>query len=107
MIPSLKEDIRDLKVKIDEVSGQVKMLPEKRLELSRLERQIQLNQELFNMLERKHQEAQITNAERVETVQIIRPALESQAPGERRPRSRRRPLRGFSSGSSSGSPLPS
>jgi capsular exopolysaccharide synthesis family protein len=76
----LKEDIRDLKVKIDEVSGQVKMLPEKRLELSRLERQIQLNQELFNMLERKHQEAQITNAERVETVQIIRPALEPGAP---------------------------
>ena len=77
---SLREDIRDLKVKIDEVSGQVKMLPEKRLELSRLERQIQLNQELFNMLERKHQEALITNAERVETVQIIRPALEPRTP---------------------------
>ena len=77
---SLKEDIRELKVKIDEVSGQVKMFPEKRLDLSRLERQIQLNQEVFNMLERKHQEAQITNAERVETVQIIRPALESHTP---------------------------
>ena len=77
---SLKEDIRDLKVKIDELSAQVKMFPEKRLDISRLERQIQLNQELFNMLERKHQEAQITNAERVETVQIIRPALESQSP---------------------------
>jgi capsular exopolysaccharide synthesis family protein len=77
---SLKEDIRDLKVKIDELSAQVKMFPEKRLDISRLERQIQLNQELFNMLERKHQEAQITNAERVETVQLIRPALESQTP---------------------------
>ena len=76
----LREDIRDLKGKIDETSTQVKMFPEKRLELSRLERQIQLNQELFNMLERKHQEAQITNAERVETVQVIRPALESRVP---------------------------
>jgi capsular exopolysaccharide synthesis family protein len=77
---SLKEDIRDLKAKIDEVGGQVKMLPEKRQELSRLERQIQVNQDIFTMLERKHQEAVITNAERVETVQIIRPALEPGAP---------------------------
>lgn len=76
----LREDIRELKVKLDETGAEVKMLPEKRLELSRLERQIQLNQELFNMLERKHQEAQITNAERVETVQIIRPALEPREP---------------------------
>jgi capsular exopolysaccharide synthesis family protein len=76
----LKEDIRDLKAKIDEASGQVKMLPEKRLEISRLERQIQTNQDVFTMLERKHQETQITNAERVETVQIIRPALEAGEP---------------------------
>jgi len=90
----LREDIRDLKAKIDETGAEVKMLPEKRLELSRLERQIQLNQELFNMLERKHQEAQITNAERVETVQIIRPALEPREPSNA-PKIKEKALAGF------------
>lgn len=90
----LRDDIRDLKGKIDETSAQVRMLPEKRLELSRLERQIQLNQDVFNMLERKHQEAQITNAERVETVQIIRPALESQSPSNA-PKIKEKALAGF------------
>jgi len=90
----LREDIRDLKAKIDETGAEVRMLPEKRLELSRLERQIQLNQELFNMLERKHQEAQITNAERVETVQIIRPALEPREPSNA-PKIKEKALAGF------------
>jgi tyrosine-protein kinase Etk/Wzc len=76
----LHEELRETGAQVAELSVLVKMLPEKRLELSRLERQVQVNTDVFTLLERKHQEAMITNAERVETVQIIRPALESQVP---------------------------
>jgi len=46
------------------------------------------------MLERKFQEAQITNAERVETVQIIRPALEPRTPSNA-PKIKEKAIAGF------------
>ena len=72
---NLKEEIRGLKSKVDSMGEQVRVLPEKGLELARLDRQVSLNMEVYTLLEKKHQEALIQEAEKVEDVQIIRPAL--------------------------------
>jgi polysaccharide biosynthesis transport protein len=72
---NLREEMRGLKTRVDNMGDQVRMLPEKGLDLSRLERQVQLNMEIYTLLEKKHQEALILEAEKFEDVQIVRPAL--------------------------------
>lgn len=76
----LREEIRGLRAKIDDINGQLKELPDKGLAMKRLERQSQQKAEIASLLERKNQEAAIQAAERLETVQIVRPALEPDKP---------------------------
>ncbi|MBI4620317.1 MAG: polysaccharide biosynthesis tyrosine autokinase [Desulfobacterales bacterium] len=55
-------------------------LPEKGLILSRLEHDLKVKSQIFFLLESKHQEALIKEAERVEEVSIVRPAIEPTSP---------------------------
>ena len=76
----LAENIRTLKKKIDKTDGQIMMLPEKGLELARLQRNVKVNMEVYTLLEKKYQESLIKEAEKIEEVKIVRPALEPTKP---------------------------
>ncbi|RME87738.1 MAG: polysaccharide biosynthesis tyrosine autokinase, partial [Zetaproteobacteria bacterium] len=49
--------------------------PDEALELQRLERAVRLNEELYDMLEKKYQEVLIREAEKVQEVSLLRPAM--------------------------------
>jgi succinoglycan biosynthesis transport protein ExoP len=69
-----------LRKEIESVSAQVEALPVKGLELGRLERDVERTSQLYSLLETKHQEALIQNAEKPEEVIIVRPAFEPTSP---------------------------
>jgi len=56
------ETIRTLKKKIDKMDKQINMLPEKGLELARLERTVRVDTEVYTLLEKKYQESLIKEA---------------------------------------------
>lgn len=74
------ESIQTLKEKIGEMDRQIKVLPEKGLELARLEQAVGVNNEVYTLLEKKYQEALIKEAEKIEEVEIVKPALEPTEP---------------------------
>lgn len=76
----LAENIRTLKKKIDKADEQIMVLPEKGLALARLERNVKVNMEVYTLLEKKYQESLIKEAEKIEEVKIVKPALEPTAP---------------------------
>ncbi|MDQ1331008.1 MAG: Polysaccharide biosynthesis tyrosine autokinase, partial [Thermodesulfobacteriota bacterium] len=65
---------------IKDLDDQLKSLPAQGLELARLEREVDVNKEIYTMLEKQHQESLIQNAEKIEEVQIVKPALEPSSP---------------------------
>ena len=72
----LAENIKTLKKKINEMDKHIKALPQKGLELARLEQKVRVNGEVCSLLEKKYQESLIKEAEKLEEVQIVKPALE-------------------------------
>lgn len=72
----LAESVKTLKKRIDEIDEQIKALPEKGLGLARLEQKVGVDREVYAFLEKKYQESLIKEAEKVEEVQIVKPALE-------------------------------
>lgn len=76
----LEESIKNLEKKIDEMDKQIKVLPEKGLKLARLEQAVGVNKEVYTLLEKKYQEVLIKEAEKIEEVQIVKPALEPTVP---------------------------
>jgi succinoglycan biosynthesis transport protein ExoP len=54
----------------------IQSIPNKSLELARLEKEVERNAGIFSLLESKYQEALIQNAEKPEEVVIVRPAFE-------------------------------
>ncbi|MDP2863375.1 MAG: AAA family ATPase, partial [Desulfobacterales bacterium] len=62
------------------LDDQLKSLPMQGLYLARLEREVNVNREIYTMLEKQYQESLIQNAEKVEEVQIVKPALEPSSP---------------------------
>lgn len=70
----------ELKQSIDELSTRLQELPEEGLELARLERKVKLHDDIFTLLETKHQEALIRKSEKIEEVSLVRPALEPTSP---------------------------
>ncbi|MBW2557422.1 MAG: polysaccharide biosynthesis tyrosine autokinase [Deltaproteobacteria bacterium] len=77
---TLADSIKDMKGRTDELDGQIMALPEKGLELARLEQVVSVNRQIYMLLEKKYQESLIQEAEKVEEVQIVKPALEPTAP---------------------------
>lgn len=76
----LQENIQQLHGNISHIDQRIKMLPELGLELARLEEKVQVNREVYLLLEKKYQEALIKEAEKIEEVQIVKPALEPKKP---------------------------
>lgn len=50
-------------------------LPEQALDLQRLQRSVRINEELFDLLEKKYQEILIREAEKAQEVTVVRPAM--------------------------------
>jgi capsular exopolysaccharide synthesis family protein len=73
---SLEANTKNLKQQINVTDEQLRKLPEKGLELLRFEREAAVNREVYTLLEKKYQEALIQDAEKIEEVKIVKPALE-------------------------------
>ncbi len=77
---SLSQAISLTENQLKNLDDQLKALPAQGLELARLEREVGVNREIYTMLEKQYQESLIQNAEKVEEVQIVKPALEPSSP---------------------------
>ncbi len=77
---SLTKSISLTHKQLKNLDDQLKVLPAKGLELTRLEREVSVNREVYTLLEKQHQEALIQNVEKPEEVQIVKPALEPSQP---------------------------
>lgn len=77
---ALFKNLNDLRSRIAGCEEKIRELPEKGLELARLERDVKINTDVYTLLEQKYQEALIKEAEKIDDVQVVRPALESRIP---------------------------
>ncbi|MDX8389248.1 MAG: AAA family ATPase [Mariprofundaceae bacterium] len=82
MVDELDKQVRITKQRMESLQSAVgkaeqrfRGAPEKMLDLERLERKVDLNVELYSQLEKKYQEVQIKEAEKVAEVSLVRPAL--------------------------------
>ncbi len=73
-----KADI--LSTELNRLKNNASLLPSTAMELSRIERDVKINQELFSLLKTKYQEALIKEAEKIEEVSIIKRATEPKFP---------------------------
>jgi capsular exopolysaccharide synthesis family protein len=65
----------ELKKQIDHFNTRMRELPEEGLSLARLERKVKLRNQVFTLLETKHQEALIKKSEKLDEVTVVKPAL--------------------------------
>jgi len=77
---SLEANIGSLRRQIRDIDEKIRQIPERGLELARLERDVSVNREIYTLLEKKYQEALIQEAEKIEEVKIVKPALEPTMP---------------------------
>ncbi|MDI9569817.1 MAG: AAA family ATPase [Pseudomonadota bacterium] len=77
---SLADNQQILRRQIAALEEQFKRLPEKGLELAKLEREMAINREIYTLLEKKYHEILIAEAEKLEEVKIVKPALEPGGP---------------------------
>ena len=68
-------NIDGLKKEINEIDGQLQNLPEKGLELARLEREVGVSKEVYLLLQKKYQESLIQEAALIDEIQIVKPAF--------------------------------
>jgi len=83
MITELDSELRvyekreqEIKKELADLREEMQLIPNKGLELVRLEKEMERNRDIYSLLESKYQEALIENAEKPEEVVIIKPAFE-------------------------------
>lgn len=67
-------DVVNINQKIKFIEEQLTKLPKEELEYARLVREVKLNEELYTLLAKRYKEAQISEADRVQTATIVTPA---------------------------------
>ncbi|RPH52464.1 MAG: polysaccharide biosynthesis tyrosine autokinase [Desulfobacteraceae bacterium] len=77
---SLSQAVNLTENQLNNLDDRLKSLPAQGLELARLEREVDVNREIYTMLEKQYQESLIQNAVQIEEVQIVKPALEPSSP---------------------------
>ncbi len=60
---------------IEKTKERFQGLPQQTLEIQRMQRTVRINEELFDLLEKKYQEVLIKEAEKVQAVSLVRPAM--------------------------------
>lgn len=68
---SLRAKARSLKAIVDQYSAKLSSLPEKNVDLARLERDVQLNSKLYMMVREKYEEARIKESGQHGTIRIV------------------------------------
>ena len=76
----LASNIRVARQQAAELNKRLRGLPEKSLELTRLGRDVEIGKEVYSLLEKKYQESLIAEAEKLEEVKIVKPAIEPPGP---------------------------
>ena len=77
---ALLSEMGFLKKQIKVLDEEIRGIPEKGLDLTRLERNASVEREVYTLLEKKYQEALIQEAVKIEEVQIVKPALVPKIP---------------------------
>ncbi len=67
--------ISNIQASIEKTKERFQGLPEQVLEIQRMQRTVRINEELFDLLEKKYQEVLIKEAEKVQAVSLVRPAM--------------------------------
>lgn len=65
---------------IKNIETQMRELPAEELEYARLTREVRINEELYTLLAKRYKEAQISEADRVQSAFVVTPAIEPGAP---------------------------
>ncbi|MBN1622142.1 MAG: polysaccharide biosynthesis tyrosine autokinase [Endomicrobiales bacterium] len=73
-------EILSLDQQIEILKKQMKELPTEELEYSRLTRELKINEQLYTLLAKRFKEAQISEADRVQSAFVVTPAVEPKAP---------------------------
>ena len=73
-------EVKILTQQIEEVKNQMKSLPTNELETARYSREVAINEQLYTLLAKRFKEAQISEADRVQSAFIVTPALEPTSP---------------------------
>lgn len=73
-------DVKNIEEEIVRVKEQLKTLPQKELEYSRLSREVEINTKLYLTLKEKFEAARIAESERAEDVSLVEPAISSVSP---------------------------
>ncbi|MFZ5517051.1 MAG: GumC family protein [Candidatus Zhuqueibacterota bacterium] len=72
---SLVRSEKILEAEVEKSRAAYKTLPRDGLELARLQRRVMLNEEIYTLLESKHQEALLQNSEKIQEAALVKPAL--------------------------------
>lgn len=72
---SLARSEQLLEAQVEKSRSEYKTLPRDGLELARLQRKVLLNEEIYTLLESKHQEALLQNSEKIQEATLVKPAL--------------------------------
>ena len=72
-----KQRLHDIQMAIETNERRFLGAPEEALELQRLERTVRLNEELYDMLEKRYQEILIREAQKIQEISLLRPAMVS------------------------------
>jgi len=83
LINNLAKRESGLLKKLERLRQENRHVPEKALQLARLEREVKLQESLYQQLKARHQEIQIQVSGRIEEVTIVRPALVPTVPTNR------------------------
>ncbi|MBL4760351.1 MAG: AAA family ATPase [Mariprofundaceae bacterium] len=67
--------MQDIQQSMNSAERKYQGVPEQALELQRLQRSVNSNEELFGLLEKKYQEVLIKESEKVQEVSLVRPAM--------------------------------
>ncbi len=73
-------DVVSINQKIKFIEEQLTKLPKEELEYARLTREVKLNEDLYTLLAKRYKEAQISEADRVQTAVIVTPAKPPTSP---------------------------
>ncbi|MGD9104390.1 MAG: AAA family ATPase [Desulfobacterales bacterium] len=80
LLASLQAKVKNHASKLSRLQEENKRLPEKALQLVRLQREVDLQASLYSQLKEKYQETLITESSKVEQVSIVKPAVPPNKP---------------------------
>lgn len=73
-------EVERISSQIETIEDEMKTLPREELESARFSREIKINEELYTLLAKRYKEAQISEADRVQSAFIVTPAVKPSYP---------------------------